>query len=75
MFFVLGPDRSNVLPMFHAFTGCDTTSFFCGKGKKTAFETWNAYPSATEGFKLAMDGHIDEATPLLEKFVIAMYDK
>lgn len=31
------------LPMFHAFTGCDTVSFFGGKGKKTAWDTWKAY--------------------------------
>ena len=30
------------LPMFHAFTGCDTVSFFGGKGKKTAWNTWRA---------------------------------
>ncbi|XP_048003917.1 uncharacterized protein LOC125240114 [Leguminivora glycinivorella] len=71
----LGPEQSEVLAMFHAFTGCDNTSFFCGKGKKTAFETWRAYPSATEGFKLAMQGRTDQALPILEKFTIAMYDK
>ena len=26
------------LPAFHALTGCDTTSSFCGKGKKTAYK-------------------------------------
>lgn len=61
--------------MFHAFTGSDNTSFFCGKGKKSAFETRSAYPNATEGFKWAMQGSIDHALPILEKFVIAMYDK
>ena len=33
---VLGPDKCIALPMFHAFTGYDTVSFFGGKGKKTA---------------------------------------
>ena len=32
------------LPMFHAFTGCDTVSAFCGRGKKTAWNTWKVYP-------------------------------
>ena len=27
---VLGPDRCIALPMFHAFTGCDTVPFFGG---------------------------------------------
>jgi len=31
---VLGPERSCALPMFHAFTGCDTVSAFVGRGKK-----------------------------------------
>ena len=33
----LGPRRAMCLPMFHSFTGCDVTSFFCGKGKKSAW--------------------------------------
>ena len=35
----LGPDRCCALPLFHSFTGCDTTSSFLGIGKKTG---WNA---------------------------------
>ena len=31
------------LPVFHAFTGCDTVSAFRNKGKKTARETWKMY--------------------------------
>jgi len=31
----LGPDRCVALPMFHAFTGCDTLSCFGGRGKRT----------------------------------------
>ena len=36
------------LPVFHYLTGCDTTSSFGGKGKKTGWEAWNAYPVVTE---------------------------
>ena len=36
---ILGPDRCIALPMFHAFTGCDTVSFFGGRGKRTAWDT------------------------------------
>ena len=32
--YTLGPDRCEALPMFHAFTGCDTVSCFGGRGKK-----------------------------------------
>ena len=31
----LGREQSRALPIFHAFSGCDTTSPFCGKGKKS----------------------------------------
>ena len=34
----LGTEICNSLPGYHAFTGCDTTSAFYGKGKKRSFE-------------------------------------
>ena len=33
-----GPEKSSVLALFHAFTGCDTVSSFHGKGKKSAWD-------------------------------------
>jgi len=44
----LGPTKCSVLPTFHALTGCDTTSAFNGRGKKTAWLTWEAYPLLTQ---------------------------
>ncbi len=38
----LGPNKSQALPMFHAYTGCDTVSSFATRGKKTAWDTWKA---------------------------------
>ena len=35
----LGAVKSKVLPMFHAYIGCDTVSFFANRGKKTAWDT------------------------------------
>ena len=35
----LGPEKFAALPVFHAFTGCDTVSFFAGRGKKIAWDT------------------------------------
>ena len=32
--------ESRALPVFHAFTGCDCTSQFCGIGKTTAWRAW-----------------------------------
>ena len=43
----LGPKRAAVLPMFHALTGCDTVSFFAGRGKKTAWDIWGVFPELT----------------------------
>lgn len=44
---IIGPDKASVLPLFHAFTGCDTVSFFGGRGKKTAWEVWDVFPELT----------------------------
>lgn len=46
----LGPLKSKTLPIFHALTGCDTVSFFPGRGKKSAWEAWQACPLVTDGF-------------------------
>ena len=34
----LGPEKAQVLPMFHALTACNTVSFFAGRSKTTACE-------------------------------------
>ena len=34
----LGPDTSQAMPLLHSLTGCDTTSCFMGRGKKSAWE-------------------------------------
>ena len=44
----LGKDKSRALLMFHAYSGCDTTSAFSGKGKKSVWLAWQAYDEATE---------------------------
>ena len=36
----LGEQKSRSLPVFHALTGCDTTSAFNGKGKRSAWKAW-----------------------------------
>ena len=36
----MDPRICATLPMFHAFTGCNTVSAYCGRGKKTAWNTW-----------------------------------
>ena len=51
----LGPEMSQALPMFHSFTGCDTTSCFFGKGKKFVWDAWKSFPDVTEAFKFLQD--------------------
>ena len=46
----MDPGICTTLPMFHDFTGCDTVSAFCGRGKKIAWNTWKAYPEVTKTF-------------------------
>ena len=36
--------------MFHAFTGCDTVSFFGGRGKKNDWDIWAMFGDVTRAF-------------------------
>lgn len=78
---LLGEHKARSLPVFHALTGCDTTSTFFGKSKLSAWNTWKMFPDLTptleslakEPFqKLTPDGNIFSK---IERFVILMYDK
>ncbi len=77
----LGVDKFTALPLFHCFTGCDTTSSFFGKGKKSAWEAWNAYPEVTQAFNNMVAYPFHPVTvqsrdfQTLERFTIIMYDK
>ena len=66
------------LPIFHAFTGCDTVSAFCGRGKKTAWNIWKVFPEVTSAFEefLLMQADISEsAMAVLERFVVLLYGR
>lgn len=73
----VGLSKASGILYFHAFTGCDVVSAFRGKGKKTAWQTWNVCDvgetfKELSQFPLSLtDSHIAS----LEKFVVAMYDK
>ena len=77
----LGKDKSLALPVFHSFTGCDTTSAFFGRGKKSAWEAWNCFQDVTRAFTymaLHPYAEIDVGTEnfqLLERFTVILYDK
>ena len=65
--------------MFHAFTGCDTVSFFGGRGKKTAWDTWKEYHDATSAFCALVSTPsletVEEVLDKLETFVVLLYDR
>lgn len=74
----LGPSKSIALPMFHAYTGCDTVSSFSTKGKKTAWTTWMNYEDVTPTFLSLSAGPAqlkDEDVAVLERFTIILYDR
>ena len=74
----LGPQRSLALPMFHAYTGCDTVSHFVQVGKKTAWKVWEAHDEFTKTFFELHNApeEIAEGTEAsLEYFTILLYDR
>jgi hypothetical protein len=76
----LGPQKSLALPLFHALSGCDTTSQMLGCGKKTAWVIWIAMPDLTDTFlSLISDPHSltleSEHMKLIERFTVLMYSK
>ena len=71
-------EKSNGMLFFHALTGCDVVSGFRGKGKKSAWQTWNVCDEASGVFsKLSHYPPVvaNEDLDILEKFVVMMYDR
>ncbi len=77
----LGESKCQALPFYHTFTGCDTTSQFFGKGKKSSWEAWKSYSQVTEAFQFVMTfpfQPLQSTSPifeLLERFTCVLYDK
>ena len=74
----LGSSKSRCLPFSHALTGCDTTTFFAGHGKKTAWTTWENFPDVTRAFlelARAPSAISSGSLSLIERYLILMYDK
>ena len=73
----LGPEKSSGILFFHAFTGCDIVSSFRGKGKKTAWQTWDVHPEVSPIFtKVSLYPSVieDNDLSMLEWFLNLMYD-
>lgn len=77
----LGENKARSLPVFHALTGCDTTSSFFGKSKLSAWNTWNIFPDVTPSLEALATDPFQKLTlscdifSSLERFLILMYDK
>lgn len=77
----LGVSKSLALPVFHAFTGSDCTSQFCGIGKPTAWKAWEAYDQATSALKHIAEHpfqQLDASSEIfqkLERMTVVMYAK
>lgn len=77
----LGEEKCTGLPFYHSFTGCDTTSQFLGKGKKSSWVAWKAYPSVTRAFQYPCKNPfqpLNSESPIfqtLERFTCVLYDK
>ena len=73
-----GPEKLLALPVFHAFTGCDTVSSFARIGKKSAWKIWEKNSDIAREFFAVCDGpevltsHIMDT---FERFTILMYDR
>ncbi len=68
------------LPLFHAFTGCDTTSQLLGCGKKTAWAAWENMPEITETLLALMEDPNSFVLDSIhmqrfERFHVIMYSK
>lgn len=78
----LGVARSLSLPVFHALTGCDTTSTFFNKGKRSAWQAWElCSESVTPTLEFLSTHPYQQLTTddnhfrVLERMIVVMYDK
>ena len=74
----LGEQICSGILLWYAFTGCDITSSFAGRGKTSAWETWKAFPEVTDSFKRLSDYPstiTEDDWALIERYVILLYDR
>ena len=73
----LGTEKPKGLWFFHAFAGCDQTSFFANCRKKSTQSTWCNSDDATETFikhsSISTIKAVKDAMPMLERFIVLMY--
>ena len=73
-----GPLKSVALPVFHAFTGCDTVSQFAQVEEKTAWKVWATHDEFTATFcelHNSPQQMSEETEAALEYCTILLYDR
>ena len=74
----LGKEKARVLPISHAFPGCDTVSFFAGRGKRSAMETWLVYKDFTKVLRTLIKHpgvQSDDNLSIIEQYVVYLHDQ
>lgn len=75
----LTPEKCIVLPLFHALTGCDQSSSFAGRSKKTAWTVWKMFDELTNSLEsihcCPSADQVQSIMPTIERFVTLMYDR
>ena len=74
----LGPEKCRALLLFHCYSGCDTTSYFRAKGKKSFWNTWESFPEVTPiltNLTEVTSQPTENDFKVLERFVALVYDK
>ena len=77
----LGLDKSKIMSSFHAISGCDTTSSFHERRKKSAWKSLVLFPEVKVVFQYMADHPfeaLDISSPhfkLIERFTVILYDR
>ena len=75
----IGSGNASGLPIFHAFTGCDQVSFMAHVTKRTAWNTWTAFPDITNVFCTLSDiptlAQVNASIPAIERFTVLLYQR
>ncbi|ELT89202.1 hypothetical protein CAPTEDRAFT_223408 [Capitella teleta] len=70
-------DQTPSLLAFHALSGCDTVSSFFGKGKRSAWQAWQACPDLTSALlelsSPVSHDSVKRVLPIIETFVTRLY--
>ncbi|KAG7159829.1 hypothetical protein Hamer_G026501, partial [Homarus americanus] len=72
-------NKCTALPSFHALTGCDVSSFFGGREKRTSWSAWNGFREVTVSLctlaKMPTKDEILDVMPVIERFVVIIYER